>query len=109
MIDVQASRSDIHIVITGSDAWLTFMRPRQELTLQVRHVANARVGKPAGPAVKRHISSGGTLKCAHRRGRNVVLELSGDDKYKRVTLSVQDPDKTVTAIKAMRRLGSEAV
>jgi hypothetical protein len=101
MIDVQVSRSDIHIVVTGSDAWLTFLAPRHEVTVQVRHVANARVGKPAGLAVKRHISGGGALKCAHRRGRNVVLELSGEDRYKSVTLS-----KTIADIKAMRRMSS---
>jgi len=105
MIDAQVTNHGLEVVLTDGDAWLFATQHRWEIVVPLEHVIRAKVAPPVGFAVRKHVHDepGGVMVCARQRAPTVVIDLDGDP-FRRMTLSVPDPENTVATIKGALRL-----
>jgi hypothetical protein len=106
LIDAQVVGENLEITLSGSDAWLFTLKPRWSVSVPLGDVLQASAGTAIGRGTRRHVNErrserlkvNGRLICAHARAATLRIEL-GDGPYRRMVLSVPDPDGTAKVIR----------
>lgn len=101
MIDLRVEGDRLRVEISGFDAFMIAWRPRWSHAEPLDRVRRISV-VPSGREMARFRykrARHGDLVCRHRGAPALVIDLEGGG-YRRLTLSVRDPDRAAAEIQA---------
>lgn len=113
MIDARVSGENLEIEVTGSDCWPFMMRRQWSVQIPLANVTSARPDAPREIGQQRHINQvanerlryTGTFIWARFRKPTVRIDLDGGP-YRRIIVSVPDPERTAAEIQAAAGVGA---
>lgn len=106
MIEAKVTGSGLQVEVTGGDSLPFMLRPRLSVVVPLEQVRGAEVG-PAVTTGRRHVNvvaserrhDKGFFVCARFRAPTVRIDLEGGP-YRRMILSVPDPESTASQIQS---------
>jgi hypothetical protein len=113
LIDARVSGENLEIEITGSDCWPVMMRGQWSVQIPLAGITSARPDAPRQVGQQRHINQPaderlhytGTLIWARFRKPTVRIDVDSGP-YRRIILSVPDPERTAAEIQAAAGVGA---